>query len=144
VGDRSHDTNARAMELLRTLAHRTGQDGEEAIREEWARVWSRLRVARFQQQRMQVRASAEPEATLSGAERAMDKLLLATNQRLIGELASDLLGPAFVADTGEWGTFGWNRWLMGSLGYRIAGGTEEILKTMLAERVLALPREPRP
>jgi hypothetical protein len=32
---------------------------------------------------------------------------------------------------------------MGSLGYRIAGGTEEVLKSMLAERVLGLPREPR-
>jgi acyl-CoA dehydrogenase len=86
---------------------------------------------------------ALPDSALGGAERAVDKLLLTTNLRLIGELAAELLGPAFVADTGAWGSFGWNRWMMGALGYRIAGGTEEILKTMLAERVLALPREPR-
>jgi alkylation response protein AidB-like acyl-CoA dehydrogenase len=139
VGDRSHDTNARAIELLRTLARRTDQHTDDALRDEWAHVYGRLRIARFQQQRMQV----IPQATLTGAERAMDKLLLATNQRLIGDLAADLLGPAFVADTGEWGTFNWNRWLLGSLGYRIAGGTEEILKTMIAERVLGLPREPK-
>jgi acyl-CoA dehydrogenase len=140
VGDRSHDANSRALTLLRTLATRTGQAGDPQVREDWARLYSRLRVARFQQQRMQ----QLPEASLTGAERAMDKLLLATNQKLLGELAAELLGPAFTADTREWGTFNWNRWLMGSLGYRIAGGTEEILKTMLAERVLALPREPRP
>ena len=139
VGDRSHDMNARAMTLLRTLAQRSGQAADPVVRDQWAWLHSRLQVARFQQQRMQ----ALPETALSGAGRSMDKILLATNQRLIGELAAQLLGPAFVADTGDWGTFNWNRWLMGALGYRIAGGTEEVLKTMLAERVLELPREPR-
>jgi len=71
----------------------------------------------------------------------MDKIMLTTNMRLIGELAAELLGTDFVADNGGWGTFAWNRWMMGALGYRIAGGTEEILKTMLAERVLTLPRD---
>jgi acyl-CoA dehydrogenase len=137
VGDRFHESTARAMALLRTYAHRTGQSADPAVRDTWAALHSRLAVARFQQQRMQ----AVPEEKLTGAERAMDKVLLATNQKLIGDLAASLLGPAFAADTGEWGTFGWNRWLMGSMGYRIAGGTEEILKTMLAERVLGLPRE---
>ena len=46
-----------------------------------------------------------------------------------------------MADTGTWGTFGWNKWSMGALGYRIAGGTEEDLEPLLAERVLGLPRE---
>jgi len=139
VGDRSHEQNARALELLRTLAERAGRLDDPLVREEWTKLYSRLRIARFQQQRMQ----AVPEGALTGAERAVDKLLLTTNLRLIGELAAELAGPAFVADTGAWGSFGWNRWMMGALGYRIAGGTEEILKTMLAERVLALPREPR-
>jgi alkylation response protein AidB-like acyl-CoA dehydrogenase len=139
VGDRSHEANARAMALLRTLAQRTGQATDPAVRDCWADLHTRLAVARFQQQRMQ----ALPEQSLSGAERAMDKVLLASNQKRIGDLAAQLLGPAFVADTGAWGTFNWNRWLMGSMGYRIAGGTEEILKTMLAERVLGLPREPK-
>lgn len=139
VGDRSHEMTARALTLLRTRAQRTGQWDDPLVRQEFARLYSRLRIARFQQQRMQ----ALPDSSLTGAERAVDKLLLTTNLRLIGEFAAELLGPAFVADTGEWGSFGWNRWMMGALGYRIAGGTEEILKTMLAERVLALPREPK-
>jgi alkylation response protein AidB-like acyl-CoA dehydrogenase len=139
VGDRSHEANARAMALLRTLAQRSGRASDPALRDAWAALHARLAVARFQQQRMQ----AIPEDRLAGAERAIDKVLLATNQKLIGDLAAQLLGPAFAADTGDWGTFQWNRWLMGSMGYRIAGGTEEILKTMLAERVLGLPREAR-
>ena len=139
VGDRSHEMNARALTLLRILAQRTGRIDAPPFREAWAVLYSRSRIARFQQQRTQ----ALPDAALGGAERAIDKLLLATSLRLIGELAADVLGPAFVADTGAWGAFAWNRWMMGAMGYRIAGGTEEILKTMLAERVLQLPREPR-
>ena len=133
VGDRSHEMNARALNLLRTVVD------EPLAREDWIRLYSRLRIARSQQQRSQQQRATD----LGGAERAIDKLLLTTNMRLIGELAQNLLGPAFAADTGAWGTFGWNRWMMGALGYRIAGGTEEILKSMLAERVLQLPREPR-
>lgn len=83
-----------------------------------------------------------PESQLSGAERAVDKLLVSSNLRALGEVAETILGQELVVNTGEWGTFSWNKWIMGALGYRIAGGTEEILKTMLAERILALPREP--
>jgi alkylation response protein AidB-like acyl-CoA dehydrogenase len=139
VGDRSHELTDRAIDLLRELAIRTGVIDDPHVRDEWARVYANLRIARFQQRRIQ----ALPESALSGAERGIDKLLVSTNLRDIGALAATILGPDFVADTGAWGTFGWNKWMMGALGYRIAGGTEEILKSMLAERVLMLPREPK-
>ena len=68
---------------------------------------------------------------------------MSSNLRALGDLAGAILEQELVVDSGEWGTFGWNKWIMGAFGYRIAGGTEEILKTMLAERVLMLPRETR-
>ncbi|HEY3714648.1 MAG TPA: acyl-CoA dehydrogenase [Jatrophihabitantaceae bacterium] len=139
TGDRNHETTARAVQLLWQLAVRTGHGDDPLVRDAWARVVTRVRSARFQQIRMQ----EIPDEELTGTERAIDKLLLVLSLRAIGELAADLLGPAFVADTGEWGTYGWNRWLMGALGYRIAGGTDEVLRGMLGERVLGLPREPR-
>jgi len=138
TGDRSHEIVARATELLWQLAVRSGRDTDPLIRDAWAKLYTNVRAARFQQQRMQ----ATPEEVLTGAERAMDKLLLVNNMRAIGQLALDLLGSRFTADTGEWGTFNWNKWLMGALGYRIAGGTDEVLRGMLGERVLGLPREP--
>jgi alkylation response protein AidB-like acyl-CoA dehydrogenase len=139
VGDRSHENNARALALLRSLMEQTGAVNDPVVRDRWISIRMNLEAARFQQRRMQM----VDEATLTGAERAIDKLLFTTNLRLIGELAAEVLGQRFVADTGEWGTFGWNRWMMGALGYRIAGGTEEILKIMLAERILRLPRDSR-
>jgi alkylation response protein AidB-like acyl-CoA dehydrogenase len=44
----------------------------------------------------------------------------------------------------EPGMFAWSEHLLGAPGYRIAGGTEEIQRNIIAERVLGLPREPRP
>jgi alkylation response protein AidB-like acyl-CoA dehydrogenase len=139
TGDRSHELTSRALEMLRELAIRTGRFDDPHVRQNWARIYSALRIARFQQLRVQAR----PQSALSGAERAIDKLLVSSNLRSLGEVASEILGPEFVADSGAWATFGWNKWMMGALGYRIAGGTEEILKSMLAERVLMLPREPK-
>lgn len=139
TGDRSHELTARATQLLWLLAERTGRDSDPLVRDAWARTYAAVRTARAYQQRMH----ETPDEYLTGAERALDKLMLVANLRRIGDLARELLGPAFVADTGQWGTFGWNRWLMGALGYRIAGGTDEILRNMVAERVLGLPREPR-
>jgi acyl-CoA dehydrogenase len=139
VGDRTHEVTDRAIGLLRELARRTGRDGDPIVRQEWASVYSRLRIARFQQQRVQ----AIPESELTGVERAVDKLLVSSNLRALGDLAATILGQDLVVNTGQWGTFGWTKWIMGAFGYRIAGGTEEILKTMLAERGLMLPRESR-
>ena len=139
VGDRTHEVTDRAIALLRELARRAGRGGDPIVRQEWARVYARLRIARFQQQRVQ----AIPESELIGVERAIDKLLVSSNLRALGDLAATILGQDLVVDSGHWGTFGWTKWIMGAFGYRIAGGTEEILKTMLAERGLMLPRESR-
>ena len=137
VGNRSHERIARAVDLLRELAERQGRFGDPLVREAWVRLYVRMVTVRLQQEKVE----SLPAEQQSGAERAMDKLFVAAAFQEIGECAAIILGPAFVADTGEWATFAWSRWLLGSLGYRIAGGTEEILKTMLAERVLRLPRE---
>jgi acyl-CoA dehydrogenase len=55
---------------------------------------------------------------------------------------SHLLWPRIIADTGEWGTYAWAELLLATPALRILGGTEEIMKNILAERVLGLPKEP--
>jgi alkylation response protein AidB-like acyl-CoA dehydrogenase len=134
TGDRSHGLTGRAFEMLKVLG-----PGGPADRQRLADIAIRLRVAQYHQQRMQ----ATPPEQLAGPERAMDKLMLADNMHRIGEAAARLLGPRLTADSGEWGTYAWGRWILGATGYRIGGGTDEVLKTMLAERLLELPREPR-
>ena len=138
TGDRSHGLTGRAFALLVALARRTGGAEDPVNRQRLADIALRLRIAEYHQQRMQ----AVPIEKLIGPERAMDKLVLADNLRRIGEAAASLLGPALIADTGQWGTAAWARWVLGATGYRIGGGTDEVLRTTLGERLLGLPREP--
>jgi acyl-CoA dehydrogenase len=46
------------------------------------------------------------------------------------------------ADTGEWGTYAWNQLILGTPGLRIAGGSDEVMRNIVGERVLGLPKEP--
>jgi len=55
-----------------------------------------------------------------------------------------VLGPALVADSGRWGTYAWSHYVLGVCGMRVAGGTDEVLRNIVGERVLGLPKEPRP
>jgi len=78
-----------------------------------------------------------------GAGAWIGKLALTNNLRRISDLVSLVLGPRLVADSGEWGTFAWAEFVLGQPGMSIAGGTDEILKNIVGERVLGLPKEPR-
>ena len=137
TGDRSHGLTGRGFALLRALAVHAAQSADPVQRQRLADIAIRLRVASYHQQRMETL----PAAGMRGPERALDKLLLADNLRRIGEAAAALLGARLTADTGEWGTYAWGSWILGATGYRLGGGTDEILKTVLAERLLDLPRE---
>jgi alkylation response protein AidB-like acyl-CoA dehydrogenase len=65
------------------------------------------------------------------------------NMARISDAISTILGARLVADTGEWGTFAWGEHVLGAPGYRIAGGSDEIQRNIIGERVLGLPAEPR-
>lgn len=80
-----------------------------------------------------------------GPEGAIRKLLLGRRRQAIGAMALDLLGPDGVALAPGATTvqdFAWS-WI-DSPGPRIAGGTDEILRNTIAEKVLGLPQDHRP
>ncbi|MDQ1492222.1 MAG: hypothetical protein QOJ23_4736 [Actinomycetota bacterium] len=138
VGHRSHAMTARALALLRALTAREGLGRDPVVRQRLADIEVRLRVARYHQLRM----LAVPPERLVGPEGALDKLMVSANLTRLGEAAAALLGSRLVADTGQWGTYAWAAHVLGAPGMRLGGGTDEVLKTMLAERLLGLPREP--
>ena len=78
-----------------------------------------------------------------GPEGSLGKLLWTNGMALNSDVISHVLGAALVADSGAWGTFGWGEHVLGAPGYRIAGGSDEIQRNIIGERVLGLPPEPR-
>ena len=62
---------------------------------------------------------------------------------LMSEVASRILGPRLIAETGQRGTWEWGEHVLGAPGYRIAGGSDEVQRNIIGERVLGLPAEPR-
>ncbi|WP_105969292.1 acyl-CoA dehydrogenase family protein [Streptomyces geranii] len=130
------DNADRALELARHLPRPlTGGERQQA-----ADLFVRTLVQRLIGLRVTAALVAGREP---GAEASVGKLHATATMRATTDLVQQLLGPRLAADTGEWGTFAWTEHLLGAPGYRIAGGSDEIQRTILAERVLGLPKEPK-
>ncbi len=88
------------------------------------------------------RASLPPGAT-PGPEMSVLKLHNCRHNAELVRMLTEVLGPRLAADTGEWGSFAWTEYVLSTPGARIGGGTEEIVRNTVGEKVLGLPKEPR-
>jgi alkylation response protein AidB-like acyl-CoA dehydrogenase len=77
-----------------------------------------------------------------GPEASVAKLMNTSNVTQGAQFISEVLGQRMIADSGEWGTFAWTELLLSAPALRLLGGTDEIMKNILAERVLGLPKDP--
>lgn len=71
------------------------------------------------------------------------KLAWARWHRDLGELAMDVLGPAGTVTGPDYDLDEWQRLWLFSRADTIYGGSDEIQRNVIAERVLGLPKEPR-
>ncbi|MDA3648872.1 acyl-CoA dehydrogenase family protein [Saccharopolyspora indica] len=80
-----------------------------------------------------------------GAESSVVKLLWSTLHRELGELAMDVAGAGgLLAERGPYELDAWQRLFLFTRADTIYGGSNEIQRNIIAERVLGLPRESRP
>jgi len=133
---RKGGTSADLVELARAL----GVSDDPVVRQRLADIFVRTQLHAATVERV-ARATATGENP--GPAGSLGKLLASDNLVRIGNVASELLGSAMVADTGEWGQFAWSEHVLGAPGYRLAGGTDEVQRNIIAERVLGLPAEKR-
>src|SRR5690606_17757082 len=105
-----------------------------------ADVYVHTQVARLTNLRAMARIKA---GQLPGPEMSIAKLASTQNMQRVSAMLAHILGPRLVADTGEWGTYAWAEFVLGVPGARIAGGTDEVMRNIVGERVLGLPKEPR-
>lgn len=125
---------------LAPLARALGRMDDPIVRQRLADVYISERLAEVATLRD---AQSRRSGRAPGPEGSLRKLHWVAGMALASSAAELLLGPRVAADTGEWGTFSWGAHLLGAPGYRIAGGSDEIQRTIIAERILGLPAEPR-
>jgi alkylation response protein AidB-like acyl-CoA dehydrogenase len=129
----------RGVDHVVALARRAGREHEPLVRQELMRVYSEERIRDWTNQRVraQVKAGRAP-----GPESSVGKVHAGALNQRIQLLATNLLGTAAVAWPGDQPLE--VRGMLRSRANTIEGGTTEVNKNILGERVLGLPREPDP
>jgi alkylation response protein AidB-like acyl-CoA dehydrogenase len=123
------------------LARELGVDRDPLVRQGLAASWSRAEIMRYLGFRSRTRAS---QGLPPGPEASVRKVFAAWNLKHNGELAMQIQGAAGMLLHDD--VLVDDRWQLSFLGapsIRIAGGSDEIQRNVMGERVLGLPPEPR-
>jgi alkylation response protein AidB-like acyl-CoA dehydrogenase len=116
----------------RLLEEARGRELDPRLREALAREWIELQALRY----TNYRALATYERTgVPGPEGSGVKLRWSEANQRLTRLARELRGPEGILDDG-W----WNHQQLRSRGNTIEAGTSEVLRNIIAERILGLPR----
>ena len=108
---------------------------DSAVRHELGEISAELEAIRWTGYRL---ISALQGGQIPGPEFGLAKVTTVNCAVRAGELIADVLGPDTLAEDDEWA------YMISFLpGLKSAGGTEEILRNTIGERVLGLPPEPR-
>ncbi|HWC81087.1 MAG TPA: acyl-CoA dehydrogenase family protein [Pseudonocardiaceae bacterium] len=118
------------------LARETGVLDDPLLRDELTRAWIGLDVMRSHA----LRTLGEKQP---GAEASVAKLVWATWHRALGELAMRVRGAAGLVTGPDGELDQWQRLYLFTRADTIYGGSDEIQRNIIAERVLGLPREVR-
>jgi alkylation response protein AidB-like acyl-CoA dehydrogenase len=124
---------------LAELCRHFGVIDDPLVRQKMMDVYINFQVSRYTNQRAMDKIK---RGQLPGPEMSIAKLALTNNLWRTANFVADVLGPRITADTGEWGTFAWGAFLLGVPGMKVAGGTDEVMKNIVGERVLGLQKEP--
>ena len=105
------------------------------VRHRLGEIASELLAVRFTGYRT---LTALQKGQIPGPESGLAKVTIVSGAIKAGDLIADVVGPDALAEDSEWA------YMISFLpGLKSAGGTEEILKNTVGERVLGLPPEPR-
>jgi alkylation response protein AidB-like acyl-CoA dehydrogenase len=125
---------------LATLARETGAGSDARLRQELAAAYTRYELTRFLGYRVQTALS---QGRAPGPESSIMKLFHSQNLARTGDLVLAMqgvdatLGGADAPKDGFWLSFFLNQWAS-----RIGGGTDQVQRNIIGERVLGLPKEP--
>ena len=122
------------------LCRELGGVRDPVRRQEVAAAYIGFELLRYLGLRVQTALS---QGRAPGAEASLLKLAFSGQSARLGNLGMALLGPSGAASDGRVSAAGfWRDRFLGQWSSRIGGGTDEIQRNQIGERVLGLPREP--
>ena len=134
IGGGSEGFGYRADRFAKAIADDPVASADADVRHRLGKLATDLLALRYTGYR---HLTAIERGGLPGSEAALGKVTAVKAAIEAGDLIADVIGPDALAE-GEWS------YLISFLpGLKSAGGTEEILRNMVGERVLGLPTEPR-
>ncbi len=117
------------------IAADEGARRDPEVRHKLGEIASELLAVKFTGYRT---LTALQRGQIPGPEAGLAKVTIVSGAIKAGDLIADVLGPDALATDGQWA------YMISFLpGLKSAGGTEEILRNTVGERVLGLPPEPR-
>jgi alkylation response protein AidB-like acyl-CoA dehydrogenase len=130
----------RELDRLIALAGNRGRTGDPVLRQRLAAAWAELRIMRYNT----VRSLAGVDGPIAPPEASIAKLYWSSWHQKMGELAMDVLGTAATVIDGDCYELGdLHRTFLFSRSETIYGGSNEIQRNIIGERVLGLPPEPK-
>jgi alkylation response protein AidB-like acyl-CoA dehydrogenase len=127
----------RELGALLDVARANGAYDDPVIRDRLAKAQVELEVIRLNALRTLSEEQGPKQASIS-------KLLWAGWHRNLGDLAMQVRGREALTTGPDHDLDEWQRLYLFTRADTIYGGSDEIQRNVLAERVLGLPREPRP
>ena len=136
---------ARELETVVERARANGSYDDPVLRDRIARATVELEVMRVNALRGLSAVTAGSDSAAGGGAASIAKLVWAGWHRRLGELAMQVAGADGLSARGAaYDLDPHQRLFLFSRADTIYGGSDEVQRTILAERVLGLPREPRP
>ena len=128
------DPGPAGIDELVQLAHSRGLGSDPVTRQRLIELYILLQTYRYSNYRA---LTAISKGEGPGPEGSIGKLALGRILSAISNVGVALAGPAGTLDNQ------WTDLLLSSPGMRIGGGTDEVMRNILGERILGLPGEPR-
>ncbi|MGP8008446.1 MAG: acyl-CoA dehydrogenase family protein [Acidimicrobiales bacterium] len=130
----------RELDHLVQTARARGRTTEPVLRQRLARAYAELEILRFNT----LRSLSSIDGPVAPPEASIIKLYWSSWHRGLGELAMDVLGMAgTVVEEPPYELDAFQRTFLFSRSETIYGGSNEIQKNIIGERVLGLPAEPK-
>ena len=130
----------RELDRVREVARENGRAADPVIRQRLARSYVELEILRFNT----LRSLSGFDGPVAPPEASITKLFWAGWHQRLGELAIDVLGPAgLAAEAAPYELDEFQRTFLFSRSETIYGGSDEIQRNIIGERVLGLPPEPK-